>query len=273
MRSNVRGVVAVSASGLFACAALVGLEPLGFDDAPDAPSSTPDSTADALDGSNDVRDAAFTCTDADDFCDDFERSAPVQGLWTGFGTVGSGVGGLEGGTFFADLTPQDAAAMTITTASLLLDVPWTLTDAGGRRRIRLRFRARVERCPPAGDATLTTFGLNYKDVQIVIREQVGACVAEIQEIYFYDAGAQYRRAPPILVTVGAWEDYDFELPETPPGNAGDAILRIGSVQRSLSLTTTPEATRYYHIVGLINGTYAGVDARVRYDHVRIDYLR
>jgi hypothetical protein len=278
MRWLSRALATSCAAVVFACGALVGLEPLTFDEDGGTDALSEASRIDGMDATgSDAPDgsSAFTCGDADDFCDDFERAAPVQGLWTSYGVRATGVGFLEAGAFFSEIRTQDAAVMETPASGFSLDVPWSETDAGTRRRVHVRLRASVEACPAAGFATMISVGLGSKVVEIILERDVATCIVRVLEIVFptADAGTSYRSSPPLVVPLGAWEQYELELPEPSVGAGGDAILRVGSEERMLSLIRSPGALRYYQVLGLSTGVYAGADARVRYDWVRIDYLR
>ena len=267
---------------LTACGSLLALEPLRFDDedagAEDAPFA-PDVTAgdvviaDRRLSDGDASSGTFCSSVAHDFCDDFEGVRTIQGQWSAFFTVGTGTAAIEAGTFIVVVRQADAAALQVSGGAFVLDRPSTLADAGGRRRSRVAFRAFVEECPLTNDpaAQLAVVGLNGKEIQLIIDRQGADCVARLREIV--TVGAVYRRSTPLLVPVGQWEQYGLDLPENAAGTGGEAKLALGALDVVLPLTPTPEPDRFYGVVGVTQGSYSGTTARVRFDDVRIDYLK
>ena len=255
------------------CALLAGFEAVLFVDT-GSDGSTSDaafdgSTADAtLDGRG--PDAAVDGC-AHDFCDDFEGVRTVQGEWTGLYQQGTATLRLDGGVLFAHLArtfdPNGHYAV------LEFDKPWTLTDAGARRRTHVTFRARVDACPPRVHpfVQLTTTRLNGLTVDLQIGNQADTCVANIQIVDY--AGPVFTYSPTLLVQLGAWQTYELEIAESVSAAGGTATMRLDGVARSISVPPKPDPTKFVQTFGLGQGSNDGADAAVALDDFTLDYLR
>jgi hypothetical protein len=265
-------IVAASA----ACGVLVGFESVDFVGEETSFDGAVDGADASIDGapSEGASDAAakHVCSDAEDFCDDFERTAPLQGAWTTAGARQSATMFLEAGTFVVAMTTQDASSPMTPSAGLTLDAPWVKGNLGGRRRTGVRFRALVEECPAAGEVNVFAISLGETELALTLASESSQCVLGLLEITF-PGGPTYRRSSPVIAPRGVWEEYGVELVETAPDAGGQALLHVGGNTRSFALTSTPPPARYAILFGLACPTLIGADARVRFEDFRAEYLR
>jgi hypothetical protein len=260
--------MAALASALMACGALAGIEELKFQDSADGgtdPSADggPSTDAARADGSRD----AGICTDEWDFCDDFEGERTVQGLWTGYGGVGPAKLFIEAGVLRGEISPADAGAYFV----LSRNVPWDAgRPDGGRKRVLVKFRARIDRCPasPDPDVGFTTIAFERRAVDLIVFTQGADCVASIREIFEADAGPIFRTATTLLFPVATWTDFELELLPVDPGGAETLRFQVGTQSRTFALTATKEPTSIYQLFGVVEGNVVGSNASFALDDFR-----
>jgi hypothetical protein len=253
-------------SSALACGAIAGLDPLRFDADGDAsiPTRRDASTADG---------AAPFCTDASDFCDDFDGVRTLQGGWSGFSVSGTGSLTIEGGVLRGSLSRIDGSDASGHYAALFLDVPWDATTGNLRRGIDLRFRARITTCPGPSEPTVTlaNIGIQGKSVELTVGDQAGQCVAFLRELVI-EAG-RYRNSTTILVPIDVWHDVRVAFDPAVIGDPERVVFSIGAEARVFESTAIPAPNRYYQTFGVEQGTVAGTTAAVDLDDFRLVYLR
>jgi hypothetical protein len=264
------------ASMLVACGALAGIEELRFQDA------GPEDGGPSSDGfdarvSNDAARAdasdAGVCSEEWDFCDDFEGSRTLQGLWTGYGNVGPARLFIEAGVLRGEIARTDAG--TGAYAALARDAPWNaLRPDGVRKRVLVKFRGRIDRCPASPDPDIGFASLSFqgRSVDLIVATQASDCVASIREIVATDAGPVFRNATTLLFPVATWTDFELELF---PVDGGTETLRlqVGAESRTFALTPTTTPTRIYHLFGAVEGNVVGTNASLALDDFRIVHDR
>jgi hypothetical protein len=259
-----RGLAIAAVLGVAACGALAGLDPLRFDDEDGGRRIRTD--ASAVDGSTSI------CTDALDFCDDFEGPRALSGSWSGVAISGSAVLGIEGGVLRGSISTVDGGDAGHY-AALLLDLPWDATTGNQRRAIDARFRARIVRCPGASEpsVTLANISLGTKTLELTVAEQAGQCVAFLRELVI-EAG-RYRNSTTLLMTVAAWHDVRVALDPAVIGEPERVVFSVDSEARVFESTASTPPARYYQTFGVEQGTLQGTNADVELDDFRLVYLR
>lgn len=214
----------------------------------------------------------YRCSNAFDFCDDFEGTRPLQGQWSGVGVAGTGSLAIEAGVLRGQLGTGPSVAGHY--AALSRTAPWPGGDGGARRRARATFRANVITCSVPTPVTIATVA--YEGVLVDVwtwAESTGVCTARITEIVSFDGGAAYNSSPTIVLSTNTWHDYVLDLQETPAGIGGLTTLTVDTETVSLTLTGRPTPANLTHQFGTAQGTLAGTNALVYLDDYRFDYLK
>jgi hypothetical protein len=262
---------AAFASMLVACGALAGIEELRFQDGGPDDGRLPDgvdarAASDAAGG--DAAGDAGVCTDAWDFCDDFEGARTLQGFWSGYGKLGPADVFIEAGVLRGEIARSDAGAY----AGLSRDVAWNAVRADGvRKRVLVKFRARIDRCPTVidPDVGFTSIGFQRRSVDLIVYTQASDCVVSIREIVDGDAGPIFRTATTLLFPVATWTDFELELFPVDGGGTETLRFQVGTQSRTFALTPTPTPTRLYQLFGVVEGNIAGSNASFALDDFRV----
>ena len=278
-----RGVALVGGALLGGCALIAGFEAPIYatgDDDGSPPVDVDAADARSSDAAGDVTDA-FACSDAYDFCDDFDGVRTLQGEWTSTERYNTGRVALDAGAFVTEIwEAQGGPAPQV--AALGYTRPWSTTDAGGRRRVMAAFRGRIDRCP--SPCTLTT-GITFFMGNVVpspdtlhfeiCSEDMG-CYVRLAEIFHNDAGqVSYRYGGKIDVPTNTWLDFHLVIDERPTlADPLRATLTVGALPAPMQLGSgaPPPPTFGLHF-GLGNGNSFGNDAGMSYDDFRLTYSR
>lgn len=290
-------VAAASAAGFAACVStgdLSGGSDAGADGSADvgaSDSSAVDAPADAP-----VEDAATVdrCHDGKphDFCDDFENiTGFVEDRWNKRKEI---VGTGELVTLVAAGAPSPVTVLRSTThrgadggtevhiARLSKqDSPWARTDAGAQPGVRLAAEVYFDGADEYFH-NMTLFGtiignsaevgedgiaINFYD------NDAGAVGLFVQEIYGQDGGVQYgSKMLPMTVPYHQWTHVEIEIQERAVGVVGGGMnVTVGNATDSYTLRSSSRVPYFRADVGLGTGSYAGAEASVYFDNIKIDY--
>lgn len=269
MRRFARIAFASGSVSLVACSLVLGFEPPEYVEPADDGALADVAVGDALTPS-DAADAGPFCTNAWDFCDEFDRDGSVKGEWTTAIEVAPATGRLENGSYVVDVMRTDGGGPGSPGASLQLKSPWT------RRRIHVQLRTQIDVCPTiAPGASIVLFYFPKRSVAINVLDEGQGCKARIYEISQPEAGTQIRNStPPLDVPVGSAHDFDLELPDVPVGTAEPTVLKVGAQSTNFFLTPLEiAATEFEQLLGAVQPFAAGMDVRLRHDRLRVVYLR
>lgn len=277
-----------------ACGALLDLEPLIFDEPFNeggADVTTDSSTTDVAigDGGGDAATSTH-CSDGKrhDFCDDFESiTGEIQDRWNKRKEV-TGTGSIAA-------IESDAAPSPITVFRSIIDrgpdggmevhiarlskqqSPWPRTDAGEQAGSRVAFEASFIALDDTTDVTLANMMVGTSVIEdtiaILARREGSEAVLRISEVYGADGGAIVYAGKPIAtrVPLGRWTRFEIEVQERGSGTGG-ANITVGSATTSYTLESRSRIPYFRADVGSAIGTFAGAQAHILYDNVRIDYL-
>lgn len=279
-----------------ACGALLNLDPLVFDEPlseAGADVATDTSTTDAAlrdgDGGGDAATSTH-CSDGKrhDFCDDFEGiTGEIQDRWnkrkevTGTGSIAA----IESDaapsptTIFRSMIDRGPdGGMEVHIARLSKQQsPWPRTDAGEQAGSRIAFEASFIALDDLTEVTLANVMIGASVIEdsiaILAKREGDDVVFRISEVYGADGGAVVYAGKPIAtrISLRQWTHFEIEIQERGTGTGG-ANVTVGTATTSYTLESSSRIPYFRADVGSAIGTFAGAQAHILYDNVRIDYL-
>jgi hypothetical protein len=285
-----------SAAGFAACVSTgdlsggAGAESDGSADVtPDAADAPGDVGADG-----DAGGAVDRCHDGKphDFCDDFEDiTGFVEDRWNKRKEV---VGTGELVTLVAAGAPSPVTVLRSTTHRGLdggnevhiarlskQDSPWARTDSGAQPGVRLATEVYFDRADEyfhnmalLGTITGNSAELGEDGVSLNFYDNdAGAIGFFIEEVYGQDGGVQYgSKQLPMTVAYDTWTHVEVEIQERAVGVGGGGMnVTIGTRTDSYTLKSSSRVPYFRADFGLGTGSYAGAEASVYFDDIKIDY--
>ncbi len=277
-----------------ACTGLLGLEPLRFDDVPEAGFEA-STDAPVVDATMDAGfDAVARCKDgvAHDFCSDFEGVTQPDDGWTNRELSANGTveltAGLDGGQA-ARLRIRANTAATVPIARLDFKADWPRTPNGAQPKAYAAFDLFLEEVDPAHPS------MNVFDI-ITGRTEKGALAGFENAVAIYvscgDAGTtcglnviesfssdgdhvEYalRNFASLNVPLQQWVALEVRLNERPAGTTGGGmVVTLDGLSESYGIVGSSRVPYFRADFGLSNGTTAGGDYAIHMDNVRLDFL-
>lgn len=276
-----------------ACGALLDLEPLIFDEPNEggADVTTDSSITDAPIGDGGSDGATSThCSDGKrhDFCDDFEGiTGEIQDRWnkrkevTGTGSIAaieSDAAPSPTTVFRSIIDRGPDGGMEVHIARLSKQQsPWPRTDAGEQAGVRVAFEASFIALDDLAEVTVADVMIGTSVIEdgiaILAKREGSEVVFRISEVYGADGGGVVYAGKPIAtrIPIAQWTHFEIETQERGTGTGG-ANVTVGSATTSYTLESTSRIPYFRADVGAAIGTFAGGQAHILYDNVRIDYL-